>query len=138
MGYTTEFKGELKFTRELKGSELAKLKTILGEDCREHPDWKTKNLYYIDLELTDNFDGLQHDGAEKTYEMVELVNTVIKVMRETVPDFNLTGQLHAQGEDFDDRWTLEMVNGKATKRKIALTGKIIECPHCEEKFELEE
>ena len=50
MGYTTNFKGELKFTKELKASELAKLSSMLGEDCREHPEWDYEGpLYYIDL-----------------------------------------------------------------------------------------
>lgn len=59
MGYSTDFKGELKFTRELTGSELATLKGILGEDCRNHPDWDAKNLYHMDLEMLEDFSGIK-------------------------------------------------------------------------------
>lgn len=63
MGYTTNFKGELKFTKELKASELAKLSSMLGEDCREHPEWDYEGpLYYIDLELLEDFSGIKWDG----------------------------------------------------------------------------
>lgn len=138
MGYSTNFKGELKFSRELTASELAKVKSFLGEDVREHPEWKNNGLYYIDLELTDDFSGVKWDGSEKTYGMDEAVNLIIREMRKEVPDFGFTGTLSAQGERFDDRWQLVInANGLAEKQDIVLTGKIITCPHCEEKFELE-
>jgi len=41
MGYNTDFKGELKFIPELKASQLAYIQGILGEDCRDHPEWGT-------------------------------------------------------------------------------------------------
>ena len=67
MGYNTKFEGVLKFTRELKSSELAKLIPILGEDCRDHPEWGAGALYYVDLKIADNFSGLEWDGSEGTY-----------------------------------------------------------------------
>lgn len=39
MGYTTEFKGELKFTTELSAKALAKVKSFFGKDCRQHNEW---------------------------------------------------------------------------------------------------
>lgn len=82
MGYTTNFKGELKFTKELKASELAKLSSMLGEDCREHPEWDYEGpLYYIDLELLEDFSGIKWDGSEKTYSMTSMVNLIIREMR---------------------------------------------------------
>lgn len=139
MGYTTQFKGELKFTRELSGSELAKLNAMLGEDCRNHPEWGTKNLYYIDLELLDDFSGLRWDGTEKTYGMERLVNVIISEMRKTVTDFGLTGKLVAQGEDIDDRWELLIGDdGFAIKRNTPPSGTCIICPHCEKKVYVDE
>ena len=67
MGYTTKFIGELKFTREMTAPQLAELISILGEDCREHPEWNATDLYHIDLELNGQCDGLRWNGMEKTY-----------------------------------------------------------------------
>lgn len=137
MGYSTQFTGVLEFTKELKASELAKVKTFLGEDCREHPEWEKTDLTYIDLELLDNFSGLQWNGAEKTYDLVEKVNLIIEQMQKNFPDFGLQGELIAQGEDLNDRWILKVENNVATERKIVVSGKKITCPHCGEDFILE-
>lgn len=137
MGYTTTFKGELKFTKELTGSQLAKLKGFLGEDCRNHPEWDGGNMTYIDLELLDDFSGIQWDGSEKTYDLEKKVNLVIKQMQSEYPDFGLEGKLRAQGEDIEDAWWLVIVNGVAVRKDIELTGRKIECPHCGEHFILE-
>lgn len=138
MGYTTEFTGELKFTTELTGKQLAKVKSFLGEDCREHPEWGDTGLSYIDLELNDDFTGLKWDGAEKTYDLEKKVNLLIKNVRKDYSEFGLTGQLLAQGEEVTDRWVLLMDNGKAVHRKSVIKGKKVTCPHCDEDFMLEE
>lgn len=138
MGYSTNFTGELKFTTEATASQLAALKAMMGEDCRDHPEWGAPGLYYIGLELTDDFTGIKWNGAEKTYELEKLVNVVLSVMRKTWPEFGLSGQLGAQGEDLEDRWVLSIgEDGLAHKTKIALTGKIVTCPHCDGRFALE-
>lgn len=139
MGYTTRFDGELKFTNEPTAKQLAKLNSMFGEDCRDHPEWGRLDLYYVDLELTDDFTGVRHSGAEKTYDFEQLVNVVIKVMREEFPDFGLTGTLMAQGEDVDDRWQLVIGDDGLAKRvKIQIVGTKIECPRCDHKFYLED
>ncbi len=137
MGYSTSFEGELLFTKELKASQLAKLNTILGEDCRDHPEWNAPNLYYIDLELNQDYTGLKWSGAEKTYGMESCVNVVIQEMQKDDPEFGLQGTLSAQGEDVGDRWALSIENGVAVKTKISLKGKKVTCPHCDEQFLLE-
>lgn len=138
MGYNTTFKGELKFTKELTASQLAKLSSMLSEDCRDHPEWNAPDLTYIDLRLLDDFSGLEWDyETEKTYELEELVNVVITEMQKEYPDFGLTGKLVAQGEEVDDRWELIIKDGRAIRKDVAVTGKIIICPLCEGKFELE-
>lgn len=139
MGYSTSFKGELKFTKELKASELAELNKFLGEDCRDHPEWNAKNLSYIDLELTKDFTGLQWNGAEKTYDLVEKTNVLIREMKKVCPNFELTGELLAQGEDVGDVWILAIENGVAKEKTIDLSHKKkVKCPHCRNEFFLEE
>lgn len=138
MGYSTNFKGELHFTREATASQLAALKAMCGEDCRDHPEWGTKDLYYLDLELNDDFTGIRWDGSEKTYDLDKLVNVVLTEMRKKWPDFGLTGTLSAQGEDVEDRWALTIgEDGMAHKLPLAPTGTIVTCPHCHGRFELE-
>lgn len=139
MGYSTDFKGELRFVNEPTASQLVALKNMCGEDCREHPEWGTDGLYYIDLELTDDFTGLRWNGAEKTYDLDKLVNVVIIEMRKRWPDFALTGALAAQGEEVTDRWALVIgETGLAEKRKVAVTGAIVTCPECACRFVLED
>jgi hypothetical protein len=139
MGYSTEFKGSLRFTTELAASQLAAVKAMLGEDCRDHPEWNASDLYYIDLELLDDFSGLKWNGAEKTYDLDKLVNVVIRVMREKWPDFGLSGTLAAQGERVEDRWALTIgEDGFAHRHEIAVTGQKVTCPHCDESFILED
>lgn len=106
MGYNTDFKGELKFVGELNQMALATIKTFLGEDYRNHPEWGNYDLTYINLEFLDDFSGLRWDGNEKTYCMVDCVNLIIENMRKKYTDFGLTGELLAQGERIDDRWKL--------------------------------
>ncbi len=139
MGYTTRFTGELKFTKELTASQLAHLKTILGEDVRDHREWEIREgedgLYYIQFELTDKFDGIQWDGSEKFYGATTAANVVIREMRKVMPDFGLSGQLLAQGEDADDHWILRVgPDGYARKVKMKWIGECVECPECGHHF----
>ena len=39
MGYTTKFQGVLKFAKEPTIAELVKLKSFMGEDPDDHPEW---------------------------------------------------------------------------------------------------
>ena len=136
MGYSTDFKGELKFTNELKASEISKVNSFLGEDCRDHPEWGEAKLFFVDLDLLPDFSGLKWSGAEKTYGMVEVVNMLMLNVQIDFPSFGLEGKLLAQGEDIDDRWELVIENGVAVKRDIPQTGQRVECPHCEGHFYL--
>ena len=138
MGYTTTFKGELKFTADLSSKQLAKVKSFCGEDCREHLEWHNTQLTYIDLELLPDFSGLKWDGSEKTYDLVDKVNLIIEQMQKEYPEFGLSGKLAAQGEDADDRWFLVIKNGKAVKEDIPLAEDEIICPHCSELFKLKD
>jgi len=137
MGYSTSFSGELRFATDPTASQLAKLNTMFGEDCRDHPEWDASGLYYIDLELTPDFLGIKWNGAEKTYGMDKCVNVITKEMRKEWPEFAFVGGMLAQGEDIEDRWTLSIGDdGMAFASKLAITGKVVTCPHCEQRFEL--
>lgn len=140
MGYTTEFKGSLKFTRPLVGNELAYLNTFLSKDRRDlgykddsiYEDGKYGTYWYhIDYELTEDFNGIQWNGAEKAYDMEHIANWLIDKMKEKYPDFGLTGEMSAQGEETMDRWTLVIKNGRALKEKLTTRGKKIKCPECD-------
>ena len=136
MGYNTDFRGELKFTEELKASQLAFLKNVLGADVREHPEWKDEHgLTYVDLQFLDDFSGIQWDGGEKTYDMDKLIELIIRVMREQWPEFGLKGKLLAQGEDIEDRYEIHVDVNKVETKDVLIDGAIIECPHCGQKFE---
>jgi hypothetical protein len=134
MGYTTNFEGELKFTTQPSKVALAYLVSFFGEDCRNHPEWEAKDLYSVDLMLNRQLDGIKHDGSEKTYDLEKIVNVVIVEMRKEFPDFGLTGQLLAQGEDITDRWVLAIENGMAVKKKQKVTGDVVMCPDCGHQF----
>ncbi len=143
MGYSMEFSGELKFTKEPKVSMIAALKSMFNKDCRDHPEWEpdkySQHLYYIDLELTDDLLGVRFNGAEKTSLGPAMINMVTDVMRFRFPGFQLSGELLAQGEDIDDRWRLVVDgDGKASMVDWPKIGQKITCPHCEEVFMLEE
>lgn len=131
MGYSTIFKGSLKFASELTASQLAHLSKILGADVRDHPEWKIKDeFYHINLELDEDFAGISWDGSEKTYEMVNQVNAILKWVRRIKPDFSLIGEMVAQGENLMDRWKLVIKNGIAVHENIKIEGSIYRCPHC--------
>lgn len=147
MGYSTEFFGELKFKKELKASELGELKKYLQKDRRDigfednakaYEDPDTEYWYHIDLELNDDFSGLKWDESEKTYGLDHIVNFITRQMRLKFPDFELEGELQAQGEEYDDRWILRMVDGRAIKIEIPSPTDTITCPHCDGKFSISE
>lgn len=133
MGYSTGFVGILEFTKELTPEEKKKLETLLGADCREHPEWEQdEKLYlsYIDLELYEE-DGLIWDGSEKTYDLVEKVNLILREMRKDFPEFGLKGYFDAYGDEYGDNWRLKIENGWAVHKQLELVeleGGM--CPKC--------
>ncbi|WP_408953008.1 hypothetical protein [Lysobacter sp. Hz 25] len=142
MGYNTNFTGELRFATEPTAPQLAALNEIFGEDVRTHPDWvvdRSTGCTYIDLVLTKDFGGIRwDDSTEKTYGLEEAVNFVTRLMRQRWPDFRLVGHLNAQGEDFDDRWSLVIdADGWASRQPVVVPGKPVDCPHCGKRFAVE-
>jgi hypothetical protein len=139
MGYSTNFSGELKFAHDVTVPELTALQKFLGADVREHKEWNPPHdLYFIDLELLEDFTGLKWDGSEKTYELDQAINLITREMRKEFPEFKLQGQLLAQGEDAEDRWMLVLdEQGIASKQEIVITGQRVKCLECGHKFVLE-
>lgn len=144
MGYSTEFTGEMKFKTELSASQLAKVKSFLDEDIREHPEWQGSVvpndawIYYIKLEFLDDFSGLRWSGVEKTNGLHAMLNLITLEMRKEYPDFCLEGSMMAQGEDVEDRWQIIIDDtGMAQKIDIVIMGSRVTCPHCEQEFILE-
>ena len=144
MGYDTEYEGVLNFTKELTVEELRYLKSILGEDFREHPEWKESArvgtyLTYIDLVLTENWDGIKWDNrAEKTHDMIDAIALIKRLMEKKFDDkpFVLEGKFLCQGEDIEDRWFLMIdKEGYPWKQDISVAA-LITCPDCGCRFEL--
>jgi len=145
MGNNTEFYGQLSFTKELTGGQLAKLTKILKEDLKKHREWNKyidKNVYLnsIDISLTEDFSGLEWNGAEKTYLMHEQINFIIKYMKAEVDsEFGLKGIMEAQ--DFYFMYEIviredglaELVENKLAKLK---TSDRIRCPCCNEEYSI--
>jgi len=140
MGYSTSFEGELKFTRELKASEIVALKKYLGQDRRNigyadptiYKNGKYGSYWYhIDYELNDDLTGIRWNQREKSYEMEYIAQWLIDEMRKVIPDFGLEGRMSAQGEDVDDRWVLIASGEGVVKHEVVISGPKIICPHCE-------
>lgn len=119
MGYNTDFYGELAFVTPPTPEQIEALDAFLGDggaDIREHPEWEpekykgteqfARDLAYFNLERTET--GLQWDGEEKSYNMVENVNLILGNMRKRWPEFGLTGSMEAHGEEYGDVWLVEI------------------------------
>jgi len=138
MGYNTDFVGELYFTKPITEEQEKKLKTFLGANCSEYPEWESNDFYlgYINLEFTDDFDGLQWDHSEKSYDMVKKINLILREMRKEFPNFGLYGELEAYGEIPGDLWKIVIENGWAVGKGVTITESIIKCPHCYKEINL--
>lgn len=127
MGYHTEFRGVLHFTTKLTAPQQAAIQQILGEDCRNHPEWDASDLTRIDLVLLVDGNGISWDGSECTTDMPEKVNVVIREMQKQYPDFGLSGVMTAQGSDVGDIWELYIgEDGFARKRELMITSKSLD------------
>lgn len=141
MGYSTDFTGELKFNRAMTPMELAYIEKQMGFDLPGDLKgyiWPHGKPHYVQFELTEDKSGIKWDGNEKFYKSVEAVNFIIDNARREIPDFGLTGQLEAQGEDIGDHWFLVIGEDGFAKRVDAPNvGDTVECPHCAREFILQ-
>lgn len=140
MGYRTTYIGKIKFTQELIAKQIAFLSEIMGEDIRDYPEWnkfwtrKTEPHYYIAVEFTKEFDGLIWDGSEKVNDMDNILQFIINIMRSKWPEFGLDGSIVAQGENFNDRYTITINGNTVEKIPMIVTGTAVKCPECGYKF----
>ena len=136
MGYSTEIKGELKFTHEVSVPQVKRLNEFFGEDGRGHLDWDYSKgeIAYIQWQLTKDLDGIKWDGNEKFYEIVNSVNFIIHNMRKEWLEFGLQGELLCQGEEIEDRWYLKIgEDGFAYRQDCKV--KTTKCPECDHVWE---
>ena len=117
MGYDTKFKGTLNFNSTLTEKQLIKIKSFLGQDCRNHPEWETQDLTNISLRLLKDNSGLEWDGSQKTSALTEKINFIIAEIQKIFPEFGLSGKLLAQGDNIDDRYIIVIEDNKAIEIK---------------------
>ena len=136
MSYKISYTGELSIVGEVTLPLLKELNSILGEDCRDHPEWVVpRDLYYIDLALTQDMTGLCMDkDVEYTTDIDKQVHTVIQLMQKKFPDFNLRGSLQGQGREPEDKTLVYMNKDGTTVNEKTLDtlieGETITCPSC--------
>lgn len=121
MGYLTVFYGTFEFDCDMNlKRDLGKLKSMMGGDAREHPEWNNPNdVHYIDLCMTDDMAGIEWDGSEKSGDMADMVNLVIDEMRKVNPGFKLKGSMKAQGDEPDDQYFIQIdENGRAVRKEM--------------------
>ena len=135
MGYTTQFKGILKFPDDMNLDMIRKIKPLLGIDSREHSNAKHEEWTYMQFEITEDMTGIKWDGNEKFYAADAAVNWLTCVMRKVFPEFKFSGKLDAQGEEIGDVWVLKIdEDGHAERLDTPPAGEPIECPNCGETF----
>ena len=85
--------------------------------------------------------------CEKFYDSVEWIQYIIDhfigdnpiAMSELLflRPHKLSGRIEAQGEEYSDRWTLEVKDNVAKKIYRPRLGEDVECPNCGEEFKLD-
>lgn len=131
MGYTTTFEGELLFPADVTLRCIALVKSLCNIENPSR-DWQSWN--YMALQINADLSGIEWSGGEKWYYPCEAVNYLIDAVRKVFPEFTLTGEMQAQGEDFADRWILRMVDGRATRVDCKIDGLSVVCPECGKHF----
>ena len=125
--------GELKFTTELRGSELAFVCKVLGGTY-------SNDIPYLDLELNDDFSGVcWSQDHTPVLDMVKEINVLIRTVRQQLPEFGLTGRLLAQGNVPSDRWLIA-IGDDGFAQQVAIdhrSEEMITCPHCHATFALD-
>lgn len=108
MGYNTTYNGQLFIETQLSDDDHNVLNSLLGADIRDHPEWgDTEELTYIDLELSyDYCNAIVWDGSEKSYDMAKKINLLTRVMRQSNPDFKLSGMFKAICEDYNEEYMI--------------------------------
>jgi hypothetical protein len=114
MGYTTEFRGRLKFSRQLTEVESAVMhelaETRHGGNIAEDPAFPG---YYCQWIVTGDRKYLEWDGGEKFYNYIEWLNHIID--RHLEPwGVTVTGTIRWQGEERNDKGRIRADNSVLT------------------------
>lgn len=136
MGYTTQFDGELKFTKLLSPEKLCQIDHLICNLREDHIVYKNKSFYF-QLELSESKTGVVWDGGEKCYYMELAVEYFLKELKKIDPDLSLSGDFLAQGEEAQDRWYLVVEKDEVNIREVMRTGTIQKCPCCQHEFIVE-
>jgi len=108
MGYNIEFKGAFQFNKELDSNDMRYLEELLEKsDYRKfnetlNQDYVSKNLTFLNLELTVDRNGVQWDSSEKSHSMDSALNLITILMQRRKPGFKLIGEMFAQGDELGD------------------------------------
>lgn len=147
MGYSTVFTGTLKFTRQISVAEYVKIKDWLEDNNRDTPTGKSLSDRigyarpekftdgYVDLKVNKDVSGIEWNGSEKTYGMVDTLNVLLWGLgTQFEPPIGLEGRLLADGESQGDVWAIDIVGPTAVRVELDKPP-MTKCPHCEEWFE---
>lgn len=125
MGYNTEFSGELLFKNPLSETEIDYMESFFWIELHIENEGKI----YVNLEFNEDWTGLRWDGSEKTRLLEESINHIIEKMRDNFIDFELTGEIKAQGEEIGDLYIIKIENNRAVRVNFTHT-----CPSCGHEF----
>jgi hypothetical protein len=105
MGYTTEFEGSFRLSRELNDEEARWLDDLM------HGELPGIRGYSCDWELNDDLRSITWNGMEKFYDYVEWMQHIVDSLKSEF-DVDVTGTVYYWGESHDDHGVLKVVDGK--------------------------
>lgn len=139
MGYSTDFTGQLNFSRELTLREYKELQKMNDEPdyCKEYTETpETMPEAYMQWVSNDDGTALVWDGNEKFYDYVHWLRWLIKHFLKP-KGIDLNGTLQWQGEEVGDVGVIKVVDNKVTTEKLTIKG-LVECPNCGHTFKADE
>ena len=101
MGYTTEFRGQFDFSRDLTIKEKNALDEINEKDWRDDTSRPDPDSYYCQWASNNDGTALLWDGSEKFYAYVDWLEWLIETFFEP-RDIKLNGEIIWYGEDPTD------------------------------------
>lgn len=110
MGYTTDFKGDLEFSKELTISQRNTLEEF-NEERHEPTVGEDYPGYYCQWTSNESGTALEWDGGEKFYSYVEWLNYLIKHFFEPW-GIKLNGQIEWRGEEWEDNGLITVTDSK--------------------------
>ena len=128
MGYNTEFIGSLHFNKPLSLKEKEHFDTFKNDMNNKNSSKYTKeDICFFEFDISNDNSYIYWDNTEKPYDISAKLKLFIKFMLENNSDFELNGELLAQGENIEDRYKI-IVN------KNTITEEFVEDNHLELKL----